>query len=98
MGSGRMTLADSNSVLRGFGLARLGVAALLLVMGPTLPEELLPGTNRGILALVVLVVAGSSGALVAFAPRVPHSRVAWLVCLDRKSTRLNSSHMSISYA
>jgi two-component system sensor histidine kinase PilS (NtrC family) len=76
-----MTLADSNSVLRGFGLARLGVAALLLVVGPTLPEELLPGTNRGILALVVLVVAASSGALVAFAPRVPHARVAWLVCL-----------------
>ncbi len=32
-----MNLADSNSLLRGFGLARLGVAALLLAVGPALP-------------------------------------------------------------
>src|SRR5258705_9259838 len=76
-----MKLADSNSLLRGFGLARLGVAALLLAVGPTLPEELLPGTNRGILALALLVVATSSGALIAFAPRASAHRVAWLVCL-----------------
>src|SRR2546426_7272353 len=34
--------------------------------------------------------------------RVSHngqlSRLIWLVCLDRKSTRLNSSHLVISYA
>jgi two-component system, NtrC family, sensor histidine kinase PilS len=76
-----MKLADSNSLLRGFGLARLGVAALLLAVGPTLPEELLPGTNQGILALALLVVATSSGALIAFAPRASAHRVAWLVCL-----------------
>ena len=56
-----MKLTDSHSLLRGFGLARLAVAALLLAVGPALPEELLPGTNRGILALALLVVVGSSG-------------------------------------
>jgi two-component system sensor histidine kinase PilS (NtrC family) len=76
-----MKLADSNSLLRGFGLARLGVAALLLAVGPALPDEMIPGTNRGILALSLLVVVGSSGALVAFAPMARPHRVAWLVCL-----------------
>ena len=76
-----MKLADSNSLLRGFGLARLGVAALLLAVGPALPDDMSPGTNRGILALSLLVVVGSSGALVAFAPMARPHRVAWLVCL-----------------
>jgi len=76
-----MKLADSNSLLRGFGLARLGVAALLLAVGPALPDDMIPGTNRGILALSLLVVVGSSGALVAFAPMARPHRVAWLVCL-----------------
>jgi two-component system sensor histidine kinase PilS (NtrC family) len=76
-----MKLADSNSLLRGFGLARLGVAALLLAVGPALPDDMIPGTNRGILALSLLVVVGSSGALVAFAPMAQPHRVAWLVCL-----------------
>jgi len=76
-----MKLADSNSLLRGFGLARLGIAALLLAVGPALPDDLIPGTNRGILALSLLVVVGSSGALIAFAPMARPHRVAWLVCL-----------------
>jgi len=76
-----MKLADSNSLLRGFGLARLGVAALLLAVGPALPDDLIPGANRGILALSLLVVVGSSGALIAFAPMARPHRVAWLVCL-----------------
>jgi two-component system sensor histidine kinase PilS (NtrC family) len=76
-----MKLADSHSLLRGFGLARLAVAALLLAVGPALPEELLPGTNRGVLALALLVVVGSSGVLIALAPAIKPHRVAWLVCL-----------------
>ena len=76
-----MKLADSNGLLRGFGLARLGVAALLLAVGPALPEELIPGTNRGILALALLVVVGSSSILIAVAPMARPLRVAWLVCL-----------------
>jgi two-component system sensor histidine kinase PilS (NtrC family) len=76
-----MKLADSHRLLRGFGLARLGIAALLLAVGPALPEELIPGTNGGILALSLLVVAGSSGALIAFAPVMKPHRLAWLICL-----------------
>jgi two-component system, NtrC family, sensor histidine kinase PilS len=76
-----MKLADLNSLLRGFGLARLGIAALLLAVGPALPDDLIPGSNRGILALSLLVVVGSSGALIAFAPMARPHRVAWLVCL-----------------
>ena len=76
-----MKLADSNDLLRAFGLARLGVAALLLAVGPMLPEELIPGANRGLIALVLLVVVGSSGSLVAFTPAPRPHRVAWLVCV-----------------
>src|SRR5262249_10234969 len=74
-------LTDPNSLLRGFGLARLAVAAVLLAVGPSLPEELVPGTNRGIIGLALLVVIGSSGALIALSPiRRPH-QVAWLISL-----------------
>lgn len=76
-----MKLADSNDLLRGFGLARLGIAAVLLAVGPVLPEELIPGTNRGILALALLIVVGSSGALATFTPFTRPHRVAWLVSL-----------------
>ena len=76
-----MKLADSNSLLRGFGLARLAISALLLAIGPGLPEELIPEANRGVLALTLLVVAGSSGILMAFAPVIKPQRVAWLICL-----------------
>src|ERR1043166_7267906 len=76
-----MKLGDSNRLLRGFGLARLGVAALLLVLGPMLPEELMPGANRSILALALLIVVVTSGALAAFTPVARPLRIAWLICL-----------------
>jgi two-component system sensor histidine kinase PilS (NtrC family) len=76
-----MKLTNPNDLLRGFALARLAVAALLLAVGPLLPEELVPGTNRGILALAILVVVGSSSGLVAFSPVVRPHRIAWLMCL-----------------
>jgi two-component system, NtrC family, sensor histidine kinase PilS len=76
-----MRLTDANGLLRGFGLARLAVAALLLALGPVLPDELVPSTNRGTLGLALLVVVASSGALVAFVPTARPHRVAWLVCL-----------------
>jgi two-component system, NtrC family, sensor histidine kinase PilS len=75
-----MRLADPTSLLRGFGLARLGVAALLLAVGPVLPEELIPDTNRAILALALTVVVVSSAALIAFASMASPKRIAWLVC------------------
>jgi two-component system sensor histidine kinase PilS (NtrC family) len=74
-------LTDPNSVLRGFGLARLAVAAVLLAVGPSLPEELVPGTNRGIIALALLTVIGSSGALIALSPIGRPHQVAWLISL-----------------
>ena len=76
-----MKLGDSNRLLRGFGLARLGVAALLLALGPMLPDELMPGANRSILALSLLTVVVTSGALTAFTPVVKPLRIAWLICL-----------------
>src|SRR6185295_408914 len=76
-----MKLGDSNRLLRGFGLARLGVAALLLALGPMLPEELMPGANRSILALALLTVVVTSGALTVFTPVVTSLRIAWLICL-----------------
>ncbi len=76
-----MTLVDSNRLLRGFGLARLGVAALLLALGPMLPEELMPGANRTILALALLMVVITSGALAAATPVAKPLRIAWLICL-----------------
>src|SRR5205823_10832636 len=76
-----MKLVDSNRLLRGFGLARLGVAALLLTLGPMLPEQLMPGANRSILALSLLAVVVTSGALAMFTPVAKPVRIAWLVCL-----------------
>jgi two-component system sensor histidine kinase PilS (NtrC family) len=74
-------LTDPNSLLRGFGLARLAIAAVLLAVGPSLPEELVPGTNRGIIALSLITVIGSSGALIALSPIGQPHRVAWLISL-----------------
>src|SRR5207245_5256342 len=62
-------------------------------------------------AVHILGVALLIGALWLFAPKQPlsfllqatssssmHAPYSWLFLLDRKSTRLNSSHGSISYA
>ena len=76
-----MKLSDPNRLLRGFGLARLAVAALLLAIGPLLPEDLMPDANRPVLALTLLAVVLTSGALAAFSPVAKPLRIAWLVCL-----------------
>jgi len=76
-----MKLGDSNRLLRGFGLARLGVAGLLLVLGPMLPDELMPGANRNILALALLTVVITSGVLIAFTPFAKPLRMAWLISM-----------------
>jgi two-component system sensor histidine kinase PilS (NtrC family) len=76
-----MTLSDPNRLLRAFGLARLAVAALLLAIGPLLPEDLMPDANRPVLALTLLAVVLTSGALSAFSPVAKPTRIAWLVCL-----------------
>jgi two-component system, NtrC family, sensor histidine kinase PilS len=74
-------VADSNRLLHGFALARLGLAALLLGLGPVLPEELMPGANRSILALTLLTVVLTSAALMVFSPVAKPQRIAWLICL-----------------
>ena len=75
-----MKVVDSNRLLRGFAWARLGVAALLLMLGPALPGDLLPGTNRGILALTLLAVVVTSRALF-FDPLHRPRSISWLICL-----------------
>lgn len=76
-----MKVVDSNRLLRGFSWARLGVAALLLMLGPALPGDLLPGTNRGILALTLLAVVVTSSALLLLDPLHRPRRISWLICL-----------------
>ena len=76
-----MKVVDSNRLLRGFAWARLGVAALLLMLGPALPGDLLPGTNRGILALTLLAVVVTSSALLLFDPLHRPRSISWLICL-----------------
>src|SRR5690242_21934144 len=57
----------------------------------------LPAMRLPVVAVRVMVMAGSfAGAGVYVFPRSPRGRL--LAPADRKSTRLNSSHMSISYA
>src|SRR5688500_1693269 len=76
-----MKVVDSNRLLRGFSWARLGVAALLLMLGPALPGDLLPGTNRAILALALLAVVVTSSALLLLDPLTRPRRISWLICL-----------------
>lgn len=76
-----MKVVDSNRLLRGFSWARLGVAALLLMLGPMLPADLLPGTNRAILALALLAVVVTSSALLLLEPLTRPRRISWLLCL-----------------
>ena len=67
-------------MLRAYAWGRLGLAALLMLLGQILPAQLIPGTHRGILALAVLVVVGSAGALLLLPPPTKPRRMAWLTC------------------
>src|SRR5947208_1590256 len=76
-----MTSVDGQRLLRGVFWARLGVAALLLPLGILLPTEMTPGINHGVLALALLTVATSSGALLFGPPLARPRRIAWLIAL-----------------
>jgi two-component system, NtrC family, sensor histidine kinase PilS len=76
-----MTFVDSQGLLRGVFWARLGVAGLLLALGSLLPDEMMPGTNPGIIALSLLTVAITSGGLLLGQPLLHPRRIAWLVAL-----------------
>ena len=66
--------------LRGFSWARLGVAVVLLALGPFVSAGLVPGEG-GILALALLLAIVSSGVLLVFGPPADSRRMAWLICL-----------------
>ena len=76
-----MTSVDGHRLLRGVFWARLAVAALLLPLGILLPEGMTPGINHSVLALALLTVAASSGALLFGPPPARPRRIAWLVAL-----------------
>lgn len=76
-----MKARDLSGLLRGFSWARLGLAALLLGLGPLIPAELIALPNLGILTLALLIVVTSSGALLVIGSVAKPSRIAWLVCL-----------------
>jgi len=66
--------------LRGFSWARLGVALVLLALGPLISPGLMPGEG-GILALALGLAIASSAALLLFGPPAEPRRLAWFICL-----------------
>jgi two-component system sensor histidine kinase PilS (NtrC family) len=66
--------------LRGFSWARLGVAVVLLALGPFVSPGLVPG-EREVLALALLVALASASALLLFGPPAQPRRLAWFICL-----------------
>jgi len=68
-----------NTLLRGFAWARLGLAVVLLSLGPVMPSVLVvSGEHPVVLALALLIAAISSGVLLLFGPGVQPRPVAWL--------------------
>src|SRR5438132_8692399 len=76
-----MTSVDGHRLLRGVFWARLAVAVFLLPLGILLPEGMTPGINHSVLALALLTVAASSGALLFGPPPARPRRIAWLIAL-----------------
>jgi len=66
--------------LRGFSWARLGVALVLLGLGPFISPGLMPGEGA-ILALALGIAIASSGALLFVGPPADPRRLAWFICL-----------------
>ena len=75
-----MNALNIDGLLRGFAWARLGLAALLLGLGPLMASGLVQG-ELALLALALLLAVGSSVALLLLAPLARPGRVAWLICL-----------------
>src|SRR5256884_8936615 len=67
-----------NALLRGFAWARLGLAGLLLAVGPVMPSGFVPGQDPVVLTLALLIAAVSSGVLLLFGPGGRPRPVAWL--------------------
>lgn len=66
--------------LRGFSWARLGVAAVLLALGPLVSPGPVPG-ERVVLVLALLVAIASAGAVLLLPPPADSRRLTWFICL-----------------
>ena len=76
-----MAGADSDHLIRGYAWARLGAAALLLALGPSIPPELMPVTNRPVLVGALLVVALSSTWILLLRTSTRSPRLRWCACI-----------------
>ena len=76
-----MKVVDANRLLRVFSGARLGLAGLLLTLGPFLPADLVPGTHAGMLALALLAAVASSTAILTVGTLAAPRRMAWLISI-----------------
>ena len=74
-----MALVESTQLLRAFAWARLGLAGLLLVTVPLTASEFAPVANVPILALALIVTAGSSAAILLRRAAPDPRRVAALI-------------------
>ena len=72
---------DADRVLRIFSGARLGVASLLLILGPIVADDLMPGTHTPVATAALLAAIISSGAILLWRARAQRARTAWLICL-----------------
>lgn len=66
--------------LRGFSWARLGVAVVLLALGPFVSPGLEPG-EREVFVLALLMALGSAGAVLILGTPVAPRRFMWFICL-----------------
>jgi len=66
--------------LRGFSWARLGVAAVLLALGPFVSPGPVPG-ERAVMVLALLVALASAGAVLLLPPAAQSRRLTWFICL-----------------
>jgi len=74
-----VALVESTQLLRAFAWARLALAGLLLVTVPLTASEFAPVANVPILALALLVTAGSSAAILLRRAAPDPRRVAALI-------------------
>src|SRR5207237_8555821 len=72
-------LVESTRLLRAFAWTRLGLAGLLLVTIPLTASEFAPVANAPILALALIVTAGSSAAILLRRAAPDPRRVAALI-------------------
>src|SRR5438477_8961370 len=83
-GTGKTTLARGLAQVAALALAKEGATTLLEINPHAFPSDMLGESQRNIMRLLQ--------------DTIPEIAARRMMLRDRKSTRLNSSHMSISYA